>query len=123
MNTVLENLQKARDLIAKPENWVRGIRHCPAAEGDGSYAHCALGAIEAALGPKMHWNAGNCTPEVVALAAVVPQSHKATLRFGMDSLNECVVATYNNATNHEAVVALFDRAIEIQKEHPTEKVG
>ena len=121
MNTVLENLQKARDLIAKPEHWVVGTRHCDRAKRNGSYAHCALGAIEAAMGAEHLWGADNCCAEVVALSASIP--NKEVVKDVSPDSHDARVAAFNNRTNHATVLAWFDRAIAIQKEHPTEKVG
>ena len=117
--TVLENLQKARDLIAEPEHFVTGIRHCPRAAAEGSYAHCALGAIEAAMGKEHLWSADSCYPEVLALSACIPDG---AVRDIPPSVHDSRVAAYNNRSGHKTVLAWFDRAIEVQKEHPTEKL-
>lgn len=137
MATVLENLQKARELIAKPDGYIRGARK----NGPEPTAFCALGAIDYVLNKEGHplHNEG-CRPEVVALSSCIPQSFKEDVKSGKivddcnllfwnwfkdsgeDTLRPGYVAAYNNTQGQEKTVALFDRAIEVQKEHPTEKV-
>ena len=128
MATVLKNLQKAREIITPPDRWIRWSRW--ESHEDGGHAHCALGALEAARTGKEYDMVHSCTPEVVALALVITDDEwdkvckhpKNNGEWGKASPLDARVAGYNNLNDHKSVLALFDRAIEIQKEHPTEKV-
>lgn len=119
---VLRNLEKAREIITPKDKWCTGLRW--RMREDGEYAHCALGAIEAAIGGIEQKNLADCcTPEVVALVAAIPPAEKATTAksWGVNISNAAHVATYNNRSNHQTILTWFDRAIELQREHPMEK--
>lgn len=122
---VVRNLEKAREVITPPEKWCVGSRHSSAG------AHCALGAIEVAA-QTGRYHADNCTPPVVALAAAIPADEReaikaARLKDGRNGHvpgvndNTYLVAVYNNTSDHKTVLEWFDRAIQLQREHPMEK--
>jgi len=117
---VVKNLEKAREIITPREKWIVGNRWRELKEG--GYAHCALGAIEMAKGGISHKNsAKNCDPEVVALAAAIPANEKAKA-LQVTGVHAAQVAHYNNRIDHETVLKWFDKAIQLQREHPMEKV-
>ena len=131
MKTVLENLQKARDLLARPGGFCKGVLF------DASGACCSMGAIMKAGTTWMEsgWRDYDCAPEVLALDAAMPKDVKEKMAVKDGVVDPCHhnhgphgtpisrMVAYNNTTDQQTVVALFDRAIAIQKEHPTEKVG
>ena len=121
-DTVIANLQKAREIITPEDKWCAGLRWRNTGSG---YAHCALGAIEAAQGNHRENQAESCDPEVVALAAAIPAKEKRkTVQDGYSWRasypNDCHVAQYNNRSDHKTVLAWFDRAIEHLKRYPME---
>jgi hypothetical protein len=125
MATVLENLQKARDLIAKPENWCIAVFERD--NRSGGRAYCALGAIskvkyDCAL-KGFAFIGGECEPEMLALDATIDKEEYEEVGAMPHDRARIRVPNYNNALDHGRVLNWFDRAIEIQKEHPTEKVG
>lgn len=132
--SVLDILIDARNLLARPYGFVRGRRATREHRVESGYAHCALGAIEAADGVTSSFDADECTPAVVALDAVIPSDVKEKMKVkdGVVDMDNGTagpyprrigrIAAYNNTTDQETVVAWFDRAIEVQREHPTEKV-
>lgn len=131
MATVLENLQKARDLLARKDGFIHGKLW---EERNGVQACCSLGALIMADNG-CYSTAYECSPEVVALASCLPNEAKAQMENGglldpyhnrtarADSNAAVKVVTFNNTSDQKTVVAWFDRTIAIQKEHPTEKVG
>jgi len=137
MATVLENLQKARDMLARPGGFCKGLLW-----KDG--AHCSMGAIiKSGVTIKERedgtikeredgWWSYDCAAEVLALDAAIPKEVKAKMALPNGVYDPCHdnpgphvtpmrrIVAYNNTTDQGTVVALFDRAIEIQREHPTE---
>lgn len=130
MSTVLWNLQKARDLLARKDGFVHGKLW--EERKDGSMACCSLGALIMAEGGNVRV-AHSCAPEVIALASCLPDEAKEKMENGglhdpyhnrtarRDSDAAVKVVTFNNTSSQEAVVAWFDRTIAVQREHPTEK--
>ena len=125
MATVLENLQKARDLIAKPENWC--IALFERENRAGGRAYCALGAISqvkyGCASRGFAFASGACEPEMLALDATIDKKEYGEVGAQPNHSARIRVPNYNNALDHGRVLNWFDRAIEVQKEHPTEKVG
>jgi len=110
---VVENLEKARDLIARPGGYAKHVRKTPRKEG--GYAHCALGALDAVRGILGANNLELCDPHILALHAAVPQGLKGSHDPRWDIVN------HNNLTDQQTVVSWFQRAIDMQREHPMEK--
>lgn len=111
--TTRETLEAARATIADPERWVQGQERW--ANTDGSYRHCALGALRLVVKPKML--------ERVAvedlLAEVTPDPPaKFSLRAPAQK-----VAFFNDTRTHADVLELFDRAIERAQEREELQAG
>ncbi len=100
MNDTQCLLWAAQMLISDPKDWVQG---CAATDADGASAEyckackfCAWGAIHAV---EPTWDAANNALDVLRMVA---RSH------GCGS-----VPAFNDKHNHAAVMAAFDRAIEL----------
>lgn len=119
MNT-LDTLIAGRAAIASPENWTRHIRKI--SRGDG-FAYCALGALDHALGHDCD-RPRNSSPAIDALALSLTPSQvqetnvHCTRIWGEDTKLDGpgLVAQFNNSHSHEEVLAVFDRAIQRQRE-------
>lgn len=128
---VVANLQAARDLLARPNGYVRGVRR------DNKGAYCALGALDmvkgtyhtdAAVENDPIFGSGACEPELIALSSAIPSRYlndgvydkynRSTVHQDSDPTKK--IACYNNNTDQKTVVEWFDRAIRIQTEHPME---
>lgn len=121
---VIENLSAARELLAKPGGYIKGNLW------DNKGGYCALGAL---MGPKMNFSVvGSCAPEIVALEAAIPSEVRAAMdrgevkdqchgtRIKESSPKDYRVVCYNNNTDQPTVVGWFDKAIQMQREHPME---
>ena len=118
--TVIANLQKAREIITPEDKWCVGVRWW-AKDDQGGYAHCALGALEAVQGRHRKNLAASCDPEVIALVATIPADEKAKSSDGwIDFPANAHVAQYNNRSTHKQVLEWFDHTIEHLKQHPME---
>lgn len=131
---VIPTLQKARDLIAQKNGYVRGTRMHAAPSATG-YAFCALGAVAyAKKRGSAHQNNEQCSPELIALDKAIPKEAIEAMEDGRmpDECNHtriitrdhpvgCRIACYSNNAGQEKVVEWFDRAIELQREHPMER--
>lgn len=126
MDTI-DILQKARDFLAGPGQWV------PFTRDNSCGASCAMGGLARAIGKKASQSVAekeDCHPAVLALAAVIPPSvrDKAMAKYSNAgyrlNVNAKVplITFYNNTTDQKTVVAWFDRAIENLREHPMEKL-
>ena len=126
---VIGTLERSRKLITPPEKWcIERIEY--------RGAYCALGALSAVRGTQMHaYRSDVCyeTMDVIALDAAIPagKRHVPYTYTGVNGTGKYTmspngptqrVASYNNRSTHEEVLAWFDRAIALQKEHPMEKV-
>lgn len=104
---VAKVLQSARDLIAKPENW---IQRYDAVDAKGNYAYadspsackwCALGAIL-----KVSPNSG--TGFTIAEMHVVPALPKA---YRIATPGYYNLTEYNDTHTHRSVIKMFDKVI------------
>ena len=101
MNTVVEVLRAARNLIKKPECWTQGASARDArgrsvqVGSKGAVRFCALGAIDRV-----------CRPPKIELNAA---AHTG-LRKGAPDVP---VSIFNDSSDHDEVLVLFDRAIEL----------
>lgn len=111
--TTLEVLKQARALIASPEHWTQGaLAHtcdggvCGPTDPDATN-WCAIGAVWSAT----HGNKPQIVDSIAALADVVPNRGPIT----QIELQEARVQRYNDnpATDHQTILDLFDRAIEM----------
>lgn len=105
MPSYVDYLKKARKLIEKEENWIKGANH------DGFGGYCLNGALNKAI----HGNKDNSSSNVKYIM------HKK-LRYKMQNLIENKVLTsltgFNDLpeTTHKDVLKLLDKAIkEISK--------
>lgn len=126
MKDVITVLSSARDLLAQPKGYLKGRRQ----DGEGGY--CALGAIDQAMANRAQDGMrGECGLAIVALDDAIPAGTKQQHLDGIirDPYNchspqhrQSRIACYNNTTDQQTVVEWFDRAIQIQREHPMEKL-
>jgi hypothetical protein len=93
----VEILKAARELIAKPERWTRGVIAragtvpLTSAMGEGATCWCAMGAVDKCAGGP------DCSaPALDLLYPIIPG---------------CGIAQFNDSHDHPEVLALFDRAI------------
>lgn len=120
---LIAQLEQARDLIAKPGTWVKRRRKVKRAPipllerlaGGQPYAYCALGALDKARGGRITESNEDCDPLVLALYAALPPK----ARWGHDKHRN--VYYYNDTHEQHEVISLFNRAIELQREHPMER--
>lgn len=116
MPDVLNVLIKAKNLIAKPENWCVSVFNMAGPDG---ISYCSRGAIFDALGFGLYdydcWDLDDepyCSELVKGLPKPLPQTKLA---------NEAV-AQYNNTHSHKEIIAMFDTAIErLSAENTTER--
>lgn len=126
MNNTIRRLREARDYIADPNHFTTGVRW----SSDGN-RNCAIGAIERAYGitGELDWKvykACNFGPEMtfLSLAAkeLLAELASETMRWaeklgdgrpGCEFSDQYYIALLNNEVGHEAVVRMFDRAIEV----------
>jgi hypothetical protein len=122
--SILKTLIDARAKITERENWLIGIRAAP--NINGTYAYCALGAVEAALGftrsPLDFWHEEYIeTCRVLAMSIeheIDAQTRECIKRFyGLNHMltYENIIADYNNTHTHKEVLTWFDRAIASQR--------
>jgi hypothetical protein len=107
-------LTRARAVIAHPDHWTIGTRTL--VKNDGSTAHCALGALDVAfqeLGGDRKYIDYADEPFLKYTSHPVVDLLASVINKGRKSHNEPsdVVAQFNNAVEHEDVIALFDLAI------------
>lgn len=98
VNPTLDILVRARALIARPENWVVGIRQY---DLPGSLAYCALGAVDEAIASAPFDQTLYASSALRELARELPP----------DLSIEHQIAHCNNRGNHANALAMFDRAI------------
>lgn len=91
MKTVIQILTEARELIAKPEGWTKGIYS--SAIGGGGWCYCAMGALIAA------------SPDNTALDTVEGVMHSVIAPFTLITWNDMP------ERKHADVVTAFDDAI------------
>lgn len=127
-DAIITVLSSARDKLAKDGGYLRGLR-----SNREKTAFCALGAIDQSLTMESAgWNRNGewCNPAKIALAAAIPNDwwdRKQADAYNVggvvtkDSTLQAQIACYSNMTDQATVVNWFDRAIQIQKEHPMEK--
>ena len=112
--TALNVLIEAREKIATPKSWVRGSRRTFL---DGTFARCALGAIDAVLGD----GKSDHHPATELLAASLTADERELDPgseyggYGAPGNPAGLVAKFNNATDHASVLSLFDRTIARQR--------
>jgi hypothetical protein len=122
--SILKTLIDARAKITERENWLIGIRVAP--NINGTYAYCALGAIEAALGvtrsPLDLWHEdyiATCRILAATIENEIDENiHHCVKRFYGNNhvlIDENLIAEYNNRHSHKEVLAWFDRAIASQR--------
>jgi hypothetical protein len=133
MKDVITILSSARDLIAAPGGYIKGLRK------DHLGGYCALGALTAArknLGVPPCDFTEACEPANLALEPAIPSDDRKAMESGKvpDAYNDPVglalpkvhlsskIACYSNNGDQKKVVEWFDRAIQIQHEHPMEKL-
>jgi hypothetical protein len=109
--TELEILIEARDYISKPGNFVSGRRHCP-----DSGAVCAIGAIERALGYSWYGQEGWSAYEFFGEpgSAVLNSCARELFPESSGTFDHAFVSV-NNYNGQEAIVKVFDCAIEKTK--------
>ena len=117
MMDTLKILTKARALLALPEHWCQGAIETTRQTTCGIIrAYCAAGAVRRVAGA-VGWS--NNHPALVALAAVAPldeeRCHAILGTHGIDAI--WTVVGFNDwcRTDHAAVLAWFDRAIEAER--------
>lgn len=111
----LQVLQDARSRITDRENWLIG------SQGNGTGAHCALGAVGAAIGSNYyHGYDTDITPAALAvkrLASLVDRTQLEPDPYNCNTGTEAnVVANYNNTNSHDCVIQWFDEAIAQEQE-------
>lgn len=105
MNT-LEVLIAARKLIEKPENWTQGVL-ARDIDGEAVYVYnsraicfCSMGALYCAVGEDDYLKT-DIIDDVAAILSSIAQDD--------------TVAGFNDNHTHAEVLALFDKAIEMEK--------
>jgi hypothetical protein len=122
--SILTTLIDARAKITQRENWLIGIRAAP--NMNGTYAYCALGALEAALGLTRSnldlWHEeyiDTCRVLATTIENEIDERiHHCVKRFYGNNhilIYENLIAEYNNRHTHKEVLAWFDRAIASQR--------
>jgi hypothetical protein len=109
MSDVLNVLIKARNLISSKYNWCTDAFSQVVVHNGRTYkAYCARGAIYEALGIESY-NAYTNTdePYCAELFKELPPPYNTFGKYGTRSR----VAAYNNDSEHEGVVAIFDKTI------------
>lgn len=107
--TAREILEKAREKIARPENWCRGAlardakRRSVRPETPEACRWCVFGAVQAAT---------NVNANPAALDAFRLLNDAARPSQGMDNFND------NYRHSHADILALFDRAIALSEKAP-----
>ena len=115
----IDVLTGAREMITHPAAWTTLVLSAPSSEAPRKAAYCALGAIYYL--DNCHsddWEAGT---EAVR-AAMYPQEVDKAREWNRENRPDLVgyngymetnsaIAGFNNASTHEEVLALFDRAI------------
>lgn len=119
-----EILKRARDYIAQPGNFLQRARHMrgsPALIEDGEEIHgpvCAIGAIEHVMAQHTgnkdwYWNWGHGYPEIGrSVLDECASQHYPNLHYRVDYQ----FVNVNNNYGQEAIVRVFDCAIEKTKE-------
>lgn len=121
---IIESLTQARDLLARPGGYVRGTLY------DNHGGYCAMGAVEH-VAPVIDGKhvLSECAPVMVALESAIPADWRKSFKEGtvIDQSHRKApttrlsnIACYNNNTDQATVVNWFDRAIQMQREHPME---
>lgn len=105
-----EVLTEARKLIEDPNNWTQG----QFARGQDGYwlppksadavCFCAVGAVERVV-------TGHCFLGLSAIVALGLQTGAENALKGHSMFARYAVVKFNDRNNHDAVLALFDRAI------------
>lgn len=95
MTDTVTILKAARDLIAKPENWEKGLF---SNVKDGNRCYCAAGAIYHSLG--------------ISIYQPLPREFVVALGFE----NESDIFVFNDHANHEEVLGRFSKAITAAEE-------
>lgn len=101
----IEKLEAARDHIANPEHWTTLGRRTP----DGQ--NCALGAVETAYGQTAPEK--ELTPADDKYAPEITMLARATGDPNWEESPQYAIANFNNRHGHQAVIEMFNRAIEL----------
>ncbi len=116
MNTTLDHLVAARDLISKPEKW------CQHLQVDSQGRHCALGALNRAISGRVESKAyGQDIIDLLCNMMRPQERARAKERLQrlwnvrLEGNRPSHVAQFNNTHTHGEVLALFDRAIARQR--------
>lgn len=100
MQEVVDVLVRARALIASEDRWCRGSYS--KLQDDGFFAFCAVGAELQATRGIVDWS--DESPSLLALIAALPEGYDRISVFNDDP-----------KTTHADVLALYDRAIEMER--------
>jgi hypothetical protein len=102
VDTVLDNLVRARALITSEDHW------CINQRDDGKGRHCALGALDFVNGVPLSCDNG---PAVKLLARYAEGSGWPGIPENHECFNAGKAAWHNNTLGHAATLRMFDRAI------------